>query len=773
MPLLFDHHTCLDARRELGNVARLGIPAPDDAGRANSLHNPLGRWHARGWFLLPRSAVDIIDLNARHSITFDALEYGSFTAYGLYITKCQRLTSGDANDPDPTYLLEVADGRFLLNDPNLRNGILPGVDPAKFPTQFNVRAPAYGGLYYEQTVIATTHSQDDGAGISNLGPEGANAPPFVIADIPVEDGSGFIPGAPLAVGSGANVERTTVIAAGPDVVKARLTKHHLGFVDNAVSNGEDGFTVDTPYWLQQPCTLPQVVAVLWGHLDKVLGPFPGFDFTGDAHVWENLCWPGVTAWDALNQILDVLGQVIACDLSAVTDQYSIVKVGAPHAGFTALQEQLAERNQRIFDADYFESTITVQPAGLTVYFNRVDLIYGTEQAVTQSVNQWATRPSHHEDVVNPNPGTKAPYNHILWDSMLVEWAQASDGTLFATNVQMMKDRAQSRAKDFFRAISGKRLHHVYSGAHGFSPGPACKLVSWYQDVEGIGDPEQPDGIMTAIYNHPFMGARLLDSGKAEWCCFEDSTNYHAPDFRPTWPIYPPLTKVVEISSKPGFEYAFYDMSDAGEGDPPGGLFQANLCEYNSETGEWDKKEVVWVTDLNGGVASTEPNTIFPANLVGHAKGGPVWAFPPVTIPWQHGDGPRMFGTILVTAVLSGQIDFAAAGPAVNFGASEVTFVIDEANTGQASPEAEVVDFSMGFTVTSLVGMGGPVAVSDAKLRIGTAALIPWIWQSTDGNPEPDFGITGNEDAGVGASITTGDQDVWDFQLSRGTAPEVG
>ncbi len=674
MPISFDQYFCLDALQEAENITRLGIPAPANMGRANSLFNPLGQEEARGWFLLLRRDINAMNQDGRHSITFDSLALGLTTLYGLYVVKGTQLTSGAPGDPNASYLVEVADGRYLLNDRNL------GADFGQ-AQQFNVRAPAYGLSYYAGTAQSTA--------------------------------------APLR-------------------------------------------------WLD-------ILKITWASLSKVLGTFPGMPPDVGLFPPENLSYPGVNAWQSLCHMLAVLGCAVKCDLSAITDQYSIVSVGGPDKGFSAYQQQLAKANAQIHDADFREVPITRQPAGVAVCFHRAELAYSSEQTHSIAVDQWMEKPLAVVHVPNPNAAANAPYSHVLWESALAD--VAADGKA-VVNQTVLKQRAQIRANDFFRSINmkgGGRLHRVYSGARGFQPGALCKGVSWFQDTQGIGNPEQPGGIATAIYNHPYLNMRVLDDGKAEWCSgFEDSTNFHPPDFRPTWPIYPPQAKVVEVSGAAG-SLIFPD---------PDKLFGASLLTANSVTGSFSATEPDAAFQLGVEPSSGQaiPNR-FPGILVGNKNGRPVWAFRGINVPWQavealsgtvSVDGgtvalgrsrPGMFGQVAVIAIIQ-----AACNTAAFVGLFDALFDMNIGANGllqQVNPDGPVFNYNMiQFRLAfSILGAAmGDTTLSQNAGGISASRTIVHVFPNLP--PEGQIAIGGGArlpDAGDSVDFTAS---MYLLQLSR-------
>jgi hypothetical protein len=115
---------------------------------ANTFYSSGGRWPSRGWILMRRG--DYVQLNPYD--TGLQLKMGNFapdipdvTLQGLCITQARCVTTGEPNDPDAIYLVQIADGQGILYNPWFQ-----------FPTtsQYNVVAPAYPGTYYANTLNA-------------------------------------------------------------------------------------------------------------------------------------------------------------------------------------------------------------------------------------------------------------------------------------------------------------------------------------------------------------------------------------------------------------------------------------------------------------------------------------------------------------------------------------------------------------------------------------------------------------------------------------------
>ena len=117
--------------------------------RANSLYIPAGRWPARGWILLERSYLDLLDKYGTDFIltldAFDGLKTGALSFYRLAIVQSQCVTTGVSDDADAIYLIELTDQRGVLCSPWF-----------EYPTDsyYNVLAPAYPGDWYANSLNA-------------------------------------------------------------------------------------------------------------------------------------------------------------------------------------------------------------------------------------------------------------------------------------------------------------------------------------------------------------------------------------------------------------------------------------------------------------------------------------------------------------------------------------------------------------------------------------------------------------------------------------------
>lgn len=137
-------YPAVDAAQEAANIAELGYPPPEAFARANSFLNPLGEQPARGWFLFTRHVVNTINLNALHTIALADNAGRSVTLRSLVVASEPRaVTPGQPDDTTAAFLVEFADQRHQLAAPTLGMSVNAG---------FNIRAPAWGGAYYETSL---------------------------------------------------------------------------------------------------------------------------------------------------------------------------------------------------------------------------------------------------------------------------------------------------------------------------------------------------------------------------------------------------------------------------------------------------------------------------------------------------------------------------------------------------------------------------------------------------------------------------------------------
>lgn len=503
MRITFDALPVLDPLQEAENLQTLGLPAPDSFSRANSLLNPLGESPARGWFLLQRQTVDALDLNGLHAVVMGDDLGNQVSFYNLVITRePENVTPGAIGDPNACYLVEVADARWRCHNPYYSIPI---------NKHYNVRAPAWGGNYY----------------------------------------------------------------------------------DSSLNGGS--------VW-----TWEGMVGDIWLHMLNQLGVNLTLPFSPHGTP-ENWRFVGVSAWQALCQVLHRVGCAVKCDLSAQADQYSIVKVGLTDAVSDGLIAGFAGQGRKILDREFQTIVRGKVPYGVRVFFHRQDEHYGTERTTNKDSKQWSTKPVHTVDVIGPDSATAEVLYHPLWDDLTALFDPVTN-TILAASSTACTARAQERSDDFFRMLrggngfpeDGTRMHKVFSGLCNIMPGRTVKGVSWHQWPDG--------GLVTEIVRHPWRMLRADDAGnwrEEDWA----STSMQPPDFRPTWPVYPHLCQVVKIVNGTADGSKRYDAL-VQQLDPTG-------LAYGDE-------EQCWAIDMNLGTPTLTAGDRFPARLAGYNNARPIY-----------------------------------------------------------------------------------------------------------------------------------------------------
>lgn len=340
---------------------------------------------------------------------------------------------------------------------------------------------------------------------------------------------------------------------------------------------------------------------IWSLMATQLGTAPTLPFTPDGTP-EGWRFVGIPAWKALCQILWRVGCAVRADLTQATGQYSYVRVGAADAVHDLLESQTTAASRLIGDDEIIEGVRGRVPAGVRVFFHRLTEHYGTEETTARDTGQWITTPVYSVDVAAPSTvlGAETGTNHPLWDDLPAIYNAAGalqNGTALTT-------RATERRDDFYRmirSVGGGRMHRIFTGLAAFRPGSTIKGVAWRQDEQG--------GLTTEIVRHPWRMLKVGDAG--EWSEeFEESSKLHSPDLRPTFPVYPHITQILEIAN----------------GTPSGGLYDCTV-ERPDGTGSvasWSDRESVWAIDL-ASAASLTAGDKYLGRLVGFASSRPVYA----------------------------------------------------------------------------------------------------------------------------------------------------
>lgn len=224
-----------------------------------------------------------------------------------------------------------------------------------------------------------------------------------------------------------------------------------------------------------PWTWDQMIGNLWGQM-PLLGAYPGLPVvpTGTPQDW----WlPGVSAWEALNRMLDLIGCVLTADLTSATP-YGIADLNAEDFNFNA--NQLAFAHLLEDDLEYLDMGSGRVPFSVTVLFHRVNQYYGTEETIRRDSLQWGTTYAHAVTVQGPFPLARG--THYLWDDFAVRYDE--DNQPLAADIATANTIARERAGDYFaRTQRGTQgyLWQLYAGALPFATGSRTDGVAWRHD----------------------------------------------------------------------------------------------------------------------------------------------------------------------------------------------------------------------------------------------------------------------------------------------------
>jgi hypothetical protein len=149
--IAFGGFPCLDPNLLAKQQARRRLSMASWYGKANSYLTQIGPYPGRGWLLMRRGHIDQLPFPSGLSdLTIEDGAGGSVTIKDLLVIRTACQTPGVmANDPNAVHLVEVADCRWLAQNPYFAN-------PTE--SQYNIRAPA-GGSY---TYYAESTPGDDG-----------------------------------------------------------------------------------------------------------------------------------------------------------------------------------------------------------------------------------------------------------------------------------------------------------------------------------------------------------------------------------------------------------------------------------------------------------------------------------------------------------------------------------------------------------------------------------------------------------------------------------
>lgn len=226
-----------------------------------------------------------------------------------------------------------------------------------------------------------------------------------------------------------------------------------------------------------PWTWVTMVEDLWNQMGAFLGTFPGLPNAGPADTPEGWAFPGVSAWEALNKILDYMGMVIAGN---VLSNSGIVVYGAPDAAFAAQQVLYAGALED--DLEYIDLGSGRVPAEVVVLFHRRNQYYGTEETVRYDAYQWTQNAIYGVTVSAPALFASAVGSHYIWADFTVRFDV--NGNPLAADVVTAATVAANITTAYYNRIYRGTLgymHQWYAGALPFVPGSQVDGVAWRQD----------------------------------------------------------------------------------------------------------------------------------------------------------------------------------------------------------------------------------------------------------------------------------------------------
>lgn len=225
-------------------------------------------------------------------------------------------------------------------------------------------------------------------------------------------------------------------------------------------------------------TWSTMISDLWTQMVDFLGAFPGLPSspTGTPTDW-NL--PGVSAWTALNAMLDHVGMGIAVDLTSATP-YTIVSLGATDATFDTYTTKYAGYLQE--DLEWIDVGSGRVPGTIKVCFNVKYEYYGTEETVRRDGSQWLTQQPYVVSGSAPATFTGALGTETLFDDFVVRLDV--DGSPVAADVTTAAAIAAERITQYFDLIYARTsgyMNRTYAGALPFYAGSQVDGVCWRED----------------------------------------------------------------------------------------------------------------------------------------------------------------------------------------------------------------------------------------------------------------------------------------------------
>ncbi len=226
-----------------------------------------------------------------------------------------------------------------------------------------------------------------------------------------------------------------------------------------------------------PWTWSRMVGDIWNQM-PLLGSYLGLPIASpppNVSV-DGFVFPGTSVWDALCEILDYLGMVVAVDLTSPTP-YTIVGLGDASSTLGAFQAKFLGNLED--DYEYIDTGSGRVPAEVTVYFHRRNQYYGTEETVRRDGLQWQATPLFQMTLPAPLQFQTAAGRAFQWSAFTVRYDV--DGHPLPADIVTANTVAQDEVASFFAREYRKTfgyLHQVYTGALPIATGPQVDGVCW-------------------------------------------------------------------------------------------------------------------------------------------------------------------------------------------------------------------------------------------------------------------------------------------------------
>jgi hypothetical protein len=290
-------------------------------------------------------------------------------------------------------------------------------------------------------------------------------------------------------------------------------------------------------------TWTSLLTELW-NLCPGLGAFPGLPagFSPDG-VPQNTRFIGVSAWHALNAVLDKLDCAVAHNPLAAAANYSIVRLGATQV--------LAEPTGNLlkWNAEPTDFPVCDIPATVRVYFHNHYEAYGQERDTELTTNWSTVGAGAYVDIATADASALAGTVVALWDDL----PRILDEYNTISNASAVNTRATARKDGLLQRQRTTRAHKIYIGVQNFAVGGQVRAVLW----RNWGDYDADlGGTVTEYIQRPELvtdyqpGAGGGGSGVGAGVLFITSKaheNYQPLDLaRHTYPSYPRLPNIVQV-----------------------------------------------------------------------------------------------------------------------------------------------------------------------------------------------------------------------------------